>query len=83
MPVYEKAFSSYTLIAKSQSADSVTPIIEHDDFYHNTFWQRKLEIFLFQVKLKEQSIFILRTNWEQKRAMGFILFLKQWVVNFF
>ena len=43
MPVYEKAFSSYTLIAKSQStrADSVTPIIEHDDFYHDTFWQRK------------------------------------------
>ena len=43
MPVYEKAFSSYTLIAMSQStrADSVTPIIEHDDFYHDTFWQRK------------------------------------------
>ena len=43
MPVYEKAFSSYTLIAKSQStrADSVTPIFEDDDFYHNTFWQKK------------------------------------------
>ena len=43
MPVYEKAFSSYTLIAKSQStrADSVTPILEDDDFYHNTFWQKK------------------------------------------
>jgi len=43
MPVYEKAFSSYTLIAKSQStrADSVTPILEDDDFYNNTFWQKK------------------------------------------
>ena len=43
MPVYETAFSSYELIALAQStrADTVTPMFEDDDFYHNTFWERK------------------------------------------
>jgi len=44
MPVYETAFSSYELIAQAQStlADTVTPIFEDYDVYHNTFWESKL-----------------------------------------
>ena len=43
MPIYETAFSSYELLAKSQStlADTVTPIFEDSGVYHNTFWERK------------------------------------------
>ena len=43
MPVYEAAFSSYELLGKSEStlADTVTPIFEDADVYHNTFWEKK------------------------------------------
>ena len=43
MPFYETAFSSYELIGKAYStmSDTITPISEDFNVYHNTFWKRK------------------------------------------
>ncbi len=43
MPIYESAFPSYELLgmALSTLANTITPILEDDGFYHNTLWGRK------------------------------------------